>query len=147
MKKIINSLPEASMLLKKSFYEMDGKIRKYVYIYLWCTACFPLIALLINKIFIVHSSYSIFVPVFLNIVLIIHILFLRHLPNFLFVGFVLGIPISDILCGINSIYRLIKGPKFIDIVIEDLSVIFVTIIALWIFKYILLLFGHALVHV
>ncbi len=129
-----------SNLLRESFYELDGKTRKIIYIYLWYSSVDTVIISLIKFFFTLAPPNIIISQVVTSSVFIIILIFLRYIPNILFTLAVLLSPFANILMGLFGCFLIVRGQYLIDAFGSILNAIF----ALWVLKYILQLWKSAL---
>lgn len=126
-------------LLKKSFFEIDRKVRRSIYIYLWFIIglsgpSFLEMALSVN------SHYTTALLSFVYFSFVIQLVCLKYLPS-VFSEFIQYLPIVIIFIGLYSIFNLLKGEPFS---IYTFSSISCAIVSLWSLRYILQLRRYAL---
>ena len=148
-------------LLKESFFEIDNKSRRNIYIYLWYTLCVDLIITFGRRIFMLYPSEADIPNQFIEIALIIFliidffallILSLRCIKGmfsellvkvFIFEFHIQTFPYIYLFLGGMSCFEVIKGQFSASTFFSILS-ISISVVTLWALKSIFKLRRHAL---
>lgn len=128
-----------SNIVKESFFEIDNRIRRNIYIYMWYPPCLSLVIIFVKRLFIDSSNeidFLDFLP-FLDIAFLAN---LRRLPNIFIDVYIQYYPIVSISMGLYYCVKLAMGQTSV-LVFAGISEAIVT---LWSLRYILRLRQHAL---